>query len=106
MAENRVRALHRAESSPRRDRRRHDPNPVEQRELSDDEPEPVVRIIDGELLAEIRRQLGDVLCQVHDLRCEGLDWAHIGAQLDLTPNALRNRYERAVARLRRDLGIG
>ncbi len=38
MAENRVRALHRAESSPRRDRRCQDPNLIEEREVLDDEP--------------------------------------------------------------------
>jgi DNA-directed RNA polymerase specialized sigma24 family protein len=106
MAENRVRALHRAESSPRRDRRRHDPNPIEQLDVLVEEPQPIVRIMDRELAAEIRGKMGDVFRQVHELHCEGLEWTQIGEQMGFAPDVLRKRYQRLIARLQADRGIG
>ncbi len=89
MVENKARAFHRTESTLGRDRSRQDPSPIENHGVLDEEPQPVVRIMDRELAAEIREKMGDVISQVHDLHCGGLEWTQIGEQLRIAPDALR-----------------
>ena len=59
-----------------------------------------------ELLAEVRRRLTDDERRVFDLRRAGADWAGIAAAVGGGPDAARKRYERAMDRVTRELGIG
>jgi len=59
-----------------------------------------------ELLAEVRRRLADDERRVFDLRRAGTDWAGIAAAVGGGAEALRKKYERAMDRVTRELGIG
>ena len=59
----------------------------------------------SELLEEARRRLTPEERELLERRAQGLAWAEIAAELGGTPDALRVRLARAVARITRQLGL-
>ena len=58
-----------------------------------------------ELLREVHRRLTDEERKLVELRNQGRDWAAIAAEVGGTPEALRQKLHRALARLTRELGL-
>jgi RNA polymerase sigma-70 factor (ECF subfamily) len=58
-----------------------------------------------ELLAEVRRRLGDEERRVADLRGQGHEWAEIARQLGGTADGRRMQLARALDRVSRELGL-
>jgi RNA polymerase sigma factor (sigma-70 family) len=58
-----------------------------------------------ELLDDARRRLAPEELALLERRSQGLGWAAIGAELGASPDTLRIRLARAVARVTRDLGL-
>jgi RNA polymerase sigma-70 factor (ECF subfamily) len=58
-----------------------------------------------ELIQEARRRMTPEELRILDRREQGLGWAEIAAELASTPDALRVRLARAVARISRQLGL-
>ena len=58
-----------------------------------------------ELLQEFRRRLSDEERRLADLRAQGHEWAAIAAELGGTPEGLRKQLNRAVERVKQELGL-
>ena len=65
-------------------------------------------LADAELLAEVQRRFTTEEREILDCRQHGLAWADVAARLNgrASPEALRKQYERAIARVSQDLGLG
>lgn len=72
---------------------------------NDETPSDIV--IRSELLADIQRRLSEQNRMILSLRQERRTWAEIADQLktDCGPETLRKQFERALAQLRRELGV-
>jgi DNA-directed RNA polymerase specialized sigma24 family protein len=71
------------------------------------EPTPSEIVANAELIEAIRGRLNDEEREILHLRQEGHSWHALAAQIGSgrTPEALRKRYERSLARVSRELGI-
>ena len=58
-----------------------------------------------ELLREVQRRLTNEERKLVELRNQGRDWAAIASEVGGTPEALRQKLHRALARLTRELGL-
>jgi RNA polymerase sigma-70 factor (ECF subfamily) len=64
------------------------------------------RVVAGrELLAAVRARLRPDELLLAERRAEGRAWADVGAELGESPEALRKRLERALARVAREVGL-
>jgi len=84
------------------------------REISRDGPDgdlftPTAREFDSvesaDLLDKVRSGLSREEQDLVRLRQEGRDWREVGEACELSPDAARMRYNRALARVMRDLGL-
>lgn len=68
---------------------------------------PSQRVADAELLEEIRQRLGERPRKILALRQQQMSWDEIARHLGepARPEALRKQYERALARVARELGL-
>ena len=73
-------------------------------QLIEDSPGPGTAAIAKELLAEVRSRLSVNEQLIADRRGAGYSWEEIGLELNETPESLRKRLDRAVVRLREELG--
>jgi RNA polymerase sigma-70 factor (ECF subfamily) len=77
------------------------------------EHEEVSKVVDSpsdvvageELLTAFRKRLSAEERQLADLRCQGLGWEAIAAEVDGTPEARRKQLNRAVDRVLQELGM-
>lgn len=107
MTRNRVIDLNRRATALRRDGEQANATQAEV------EPDDVVQPGDGprtaaaarELLAEVRSRLRPDELQLADRRNAGESWTAIARELGGSPEALRKQLERALARVRSELGI-
>ena len=84
------------------------------REVSRDAPDgdaltPAVQDTDvvetADLVAKVRSHLSPDERELVSLRQMGHDWQEVGQRVNLTPDAARMRYNRALARVLRELGL-
>ena len=84
------------------------------REISRDAPDgdaltPAVQDTDvvetADLVEKVRRHLSPEERELVSLRQMGYDWQEVGQRVNLTPDAARMRYNRALARVLRELGL-
>lgn len=68
---------------------------------------PSQRVADAELLEEIKKRLGERPRKILALRQQQMTWDEIACELGESagPEALRKQYERALARVARELGL-
>ena len=70
------------------------------------EPTPSRIVAGTELLAEFERRLSDDERAILTLRRQGVSWAEVSDQVcGVSPQATRKRYERALDRVGRELGL-
>jgi DNA-directed RNA polymerase specialized sigma24 family protein len=70
------------------------------------EPTPSRIVAGAELLAEFERRLSDEERLILSLRRRGVSWAEVSDQVcGASPQATRKRYERAMDRVGRELGL-
>lgn len=91
----------------RRDHRRDRvPDPEAPHDPSDGGPSPSRIVEDAEILANFEGGLTDEERAILALRREGLRWPEVSARLgNGEPDAVRKRFERAVARVAKSLGL-
>jgi len=63
------------------------------------------RILNQDFLSEFRRRLSDDERVLWDRRDKDASWQNIASELGATPEALRQRYSRAIRRVARELGL-
>jgi RNA polymerase sigma factor (sigma-70 family) len=69
------------------------------------DPTPSRVIADAELLAEFERRLPDRERAILIRRRQGMNWVEIAQHTGGTPESVRKRFERAVARVVREIGL-
>lgn len=103
MARSKVAEQYRRHYAARRDQRRtvslDDVHDGEGPFAADSEPQRTVTLRDT--LEQLRDRLRPAERRVADLRGTGMTWNEVAAQLDETPEAVRKRLDRALARLAR-----
>src|SRR5262249_23459127 len=105
MLRNKLPSQAEAERAGGRDRRRLTDDPVEERQLADPAATPSREVANRELLLETQRRLTADERHLLELRQQGHDWAAIAQVLGGTPEALRKKLCRALARVRDHLGV-
>jgi RNA polymerase sigma-70 factor (ECF subfamily) len=106
MARNKLAMQARRHRAAKRDGRRRAVPGVEEVDPADGAASPSRQAAGRELLAEVRRRLGDEERRVADLRAQGQGWAEIAAELGGTPDGRRMQLTRALDRVSRELGLG
>jgi RNA polymerase sigma factor (sigma-70 family) len=104
MARDRVVSLRRKEETLKRGGGRHVERPDDEGAFIDPGPSPSELLITHELLEEAQRLLSPEEFRLLTLSYQGLSWAEVAARLGGSPEALRQRACRALARVRRQLG--
>jgi RNA polymerase sigma-70 factor (ECF subfamily) len=104
MARNKLLNQARAQQAARRDGRVV-PGGLLDSQLAGKEQDPSREAEARELLREVQRRLTDEERKLVELRNQGRDWAAIAAEVGGTPEALRQKLHRALARLTRELGL-
>jgi RNA polymerase sigma-70 factor (ECF subfamily) len=74
-------------------------------EVAGGEASPSRQIAGQELLDEVRKRLSADERELADLRSQGREWAEIGRERGESPEALRKRLARALARVAQQLGL-
>jgi RNA polymerase sigma-70 factor (ECF subfamily) len=69
------------------------------------EPGPGTQLAWNELLQKARDMLTPEEREVSELRTQGLSWEEVAARLNATPDAVRKRLDRAMARVIRELKL-
>jgi RNA polymerase sigma-70 factor (ECF subfamily) len=105
MARHKLAKALRHQRAARRDHRRVEAGPAEEWPLRAPAPSPSQQVAARELLQEVRRRLSPEERRLAELRGQGRDWAAIAAECGGSPEALRKRLGRAVARLADCLGL-
>jgi RNA polymerase sigma factor (sigma-70 family) len=105
MARHKLTKARRDELRAKRDARRVAATPADEQALAGTASTPSRQIAAKELLAEVHRRLSEDERRLVDLRSQGCDWATIGAELGGSPEALRKKLARAVARVSDELGL-
>ena len=108
MARNKVMDEARKYSAFRRDQRRHVPESEEDclRGLPADISTPSSIAVKRELIDAIHRHLSDEERYLVEQRTLGRDWASLGAERNLSPEAMRKKVDRAILRVTKQLGLG
>lgn len=105
MARNKLARVQRDQLRARRDARRVEAGSADERDLAGNASSPSQQVAAKELLAEVQRRLSDEERQLVELRNDGRDWAAIAEALGGSPEALRKKLARAVARITDQLGL-
>lgn len=71
----------------------------------DPHPTPSQIVANEELLQEFSRRLSPEERQLAHLRASGLPWNEIAAEVNSSPDSLRMQLARAIARVKRELGL-
>jgi RNA polymerase sigma factor (sigma-70 family) len=71
----------------------------------DPSPTPSQIVADEELMEEFSRRLSPEERQLAHLRASGRPWSEIAAEVNSSPDSLRMQLSRAIARVRRELGL-
>jgi RNA polymerase sigma factor (sigma-70 family) len=104
MARNKLTDHARRQHARRRDQRRLDPAAAADLDrLPDDSPSPPEVVAGEDFLQEVYRRLSPEERRLADLRAAGRNWAALAAELGGTPEGLRKRLHRAIARVRSEL---
>lgn len=74
-------------------------------ELAARGPSPSHQVAARDLLEQVRAQLSEEERQLADRRALGREWADIAGELGGTPDGLRKKLDRAVARVAQRLGL-
>ncbi len=105
MARHKLSKTRRDQQRAKRDNRRDIGGSAVERGLAGAEPTPSRTVEAKELLAEVHRRLSEEERQLVELRSAGHDWDYIAAELNGSPEALRKRLARGVARVEREMGL-
>jgi RNA polymerase sigma-70 factor (ECF subfamily) len=105
MARHKLYKARRDQLRARRDARREMAVNAEAQQVPAAASTPSQQVAARELLDEVRRRLSDEERQLMELRSQGHDWAGIAAELGGSPEALRKKLTRALARITRELGL-
>ena len=103
MARHKLTKARRDQFRARRDIRR--VGNAEVHDLAGEATSPSQQVAAKEMLAEVHRRLSDDERKLVELRHQGGDWAGIAAELGGSPEALRKKLTRAVARVAGELGL-
>lgn len=108
MARNKVMDEARKYSAFRRDHRRHQPDGEDDclKALPADISTPSSIAVKRELIEAIHRHLSDEERYLFEQRTLGRDWASLGAERNLSPEAMRKKVDRAILRVTKQLGLG
>jgi RNA polymerase sigma-70 factor (ECF subfamily) len=86
-----------------------DPSPAspapDPQEIAAPDATPSHQVAARDLLQEFRRHLSPTDRQIADRRALGREWAEIAAEIGGSPDAVRKRFDRAVDRVARQLGL-
>ena len=69
------------------------------------DPTPSQIVADAEFVAEFERRLSDPERAILIMRRQGMSWAEVAQHSGGTPESVRKKFERAVDRGRRELGL-
>jgi RNA polymerase sigma-70 factor (ECF subfamily) len=106
MAKNKVLDWARHEQADRRDGRRLQAASPEDLHAVAGAVDTPSQIVSGrEMLEAMRARMNEEERELADQRIAGLEWVQIAAARGGTPEALRKRYERAIDRITKDLGL-
>jgi RNA polymerase sigma-70 factor (ECF subfamily) len=105
MARNKLSKARRDQLRARRDARRDLAGGVETQQVAASGSTPSRQVAAKEILAEVQRRLSADERQLVDLRTQGRDWTTIAAELGGTPEALRKKLNRALARITDQMGL-
>jgi RNA polymerase sigma-70 factor (ECF subfamily) len=105
MARNKVAKQLQGQRAACRDQRRVSAQPIEEQGVANSDPTPSREVSARELLNEAHRRLSPDERQLVELRHSGHDWAEIAGMVGGTPEALRKKLSRALARVAEELGL-
>jgi RNA polymerase sigma-70 factor (ECF subfamily) len=105
MARNKVADQIRREHAGRRDHRRIAAGDVRDHELIDKNTSPSQLVANRDLLKEFRRRMTQEERRLAELRAQGREWPEIAADLGARPDALRKKFDRALDRIAKELGM-
>jgi RNA polymerase sigma factor (sigma-70 family) len=106
MTRNRVTDIAREQTAQKRDVRRHTDLNSGIARIAAGGPSPGSEVAAAELLTRVRERLAADEQDLVDRRNSGDSWQKIADELDGTPSALRKKLERALDRVREELGVG
>jgi hypothetical protein len=95
----------REEQAARRDYRRLQDGPDQEKKLLADDTSPSQQVALNELLREFRTRLSPEERRLADLRASGQNWAQIAAEIGDGAEALRKKLTRAIDRIASKLGL-
>jgi len=104
IARNKLAGQANREHADRRDQRRINPDAVIEECLAPGSS-PSHQVSNREIVQEARRRMTPKERAILARREQGLEWAEIAAEMGGSPDALRIRFSRAVARITRQLGL-
>jgi RNA polymerase sigma-70 factor (ECF subfamily) len=105
MARHKLSKARRDQGRARRDPRRVVSGSPEEHAIPTAASSPSEQVAAREILAEVQRRLSDEERRLVELRSQGQDWAAVAAELGGSPEALRKKLTRAVARIAEQLGL-
>ncbi len=105
MARNKLAKARRGQHAACRDERRVVAGDVEERGVAAADGSPSRQVAARELLREVQRRLSAEELRLVELRNQGRDWAAIAAELGGSPEALRKKLARGLARVAGQLGL-
>jgi DNA-directed RNA polymerase specialized sigma24 family protein len=105
MSQKKLADQERRQGAARRDYRRVEALGLNEKNLPSKEPSPTQEVTVQELLQEARKRLSPEERRLAEQRADGRDWAQIAAEQGESPDVLRKRLARALARITRELGL-
>jgi RNA polymerase sigma-70 factor (ECF subfamily) len=105
MARNKLSDQARREQAECRDNRRVEAGGVEDHPIASPGESPSQVVAGKEMIQEFRNRLTEEERHVADQRALGREWADIAADLGVGAEALRKKFNRAINRVARDLGL-
>lgn len=104
MTRNRVIDEHRRQNAQKRKLGDEDGIPIDPVEIAASQPSPRTAAVAKEMLSEVRSRLSQPELAIADLRTAGKSWQEVADELGEPAEALRKRFERALARVRAEVG--
>ena len=92
---------HKIHTRARKERRHAGSLPEDWERISSEQPSPGHE--DREFIQVIRGRLSEKTRMLFDLKCEGLNWPEIAARIGGSPDALRMRLNRSIAKVLQEL---
>ena len=105
MVKNKICDHARAQKTQKRDTQRMHSQSVDELALADSDETPSMVLSKKEALERVRERLSPAELQIAELWCDGQSWESISARIRESPEALRKRFERAIKRVRAELGL-